>query len=89
MRTVQIQKRIESDVQDAGLLSFCSEDNDEEYASYMSFSDMSSEQQAKVARRLKVSVELLEGINDALDNIRQAAHQDLAEIWKRQDEYDS
>lgn len=82
MNTVSIPDRVESQTQSVKL-GFVVDENDEDFNSYTYVEDMTEDQLATVAKRYAVSPELLKEINGHLDSLREAIHNDLADIWAK------
>lgn len=82
MNTVKIADRVESKTQGVNL-SFCVEANDENFDSYANVGDMTDEQLAKVAKRYGITPALLSELNSHFDALKEAIHEDLADIWAR------
>jgi hypothetical protein len=84
MQTVKIQDRVESETQKARWVLFLKpEEDDPNYESLVTVSEASDEELAILAKKLKTSPELLTEIASYFQNLQDAIHQDLADIWAR------
>lgn len=82
METANIANRVESNTK-RGKLGFLIEEDDENFDSFTNVEDMTEEELAKVAVRYQVAPEFITEINDHLDALRAAIHEDLADIWDK------
>lgn len=82
MQTVKTADQVTSEVQGAWYLR--TQENDEEWESGKHVNDMDEAELASAANILKCSPELLSAINEEFNNIREATHNELADIYSRQ-----
>lgn len=82
MQTVSIPDRVRSETEQV-TFGFCIKEDDPNFDTLKNVGDMNEEELAIVAARFQISPEFLSEINSYFESLRDAAHQDLADIWAR------
>lgn len=82
MNSVSIPDRVESAAQNVKL-GFRVETPDEDYDSYTEVGSMTDEELQTVATRMGTTPEFLKEINAHFEALKEAVHNDLADIWAK------
>jgi hypothetical protein len=82
MQTVQVKEQVKSETQQTNW-NLLTEANDENFDSLVAVTDMGEEELTKAAKLLNASPELIREIGSYFESLRDAIHNDLADIWEK------